>query len=53
MEPRLTDDVAEETGLPVQRVLAALTMLEIDEMIHRQGARSFLRVVEIQEEKRS
>lgn len=46
---RLTDDVAEATELPVQRVLAALTVLEINGMVCRQGARSFLRVVEIQE----
>ncbi|MBE6940132.1 MAG: DNA-protecting protein DprA [Ruminococcaceae bacterium] len=49
VQARLTDDVAEATELPVQRVLAALTVLEINGMVCRQGARSFLRVVEIQE----
>ena len=33
--------------LPSRRVLSALTMLEIDGYIRKQGARAFLRTVEI------
>lgn len=45
--PTLTDEVAEQTGLPVRRVLSALTVLEIDGCVCRQGTRSFLRTVEL------
>lgn len=38
-----TDAVIEETGLMASRVLAALTMLEINGMIRRDGARVLLR----------
>ena len=36
--------------LPSRRVLSALTMLEIDGYVRRQGAGSFLRTVELREE---
>ena len=36
--------------LPSRRVLSALTMLEIDGYVCRQGAGSFLRTVELREE---
>ena len=36
--------------LPSRRVLSALTMLEIDGYVCRQGAGSFLRTVELKEE---
>ena len=36
--------------LPVRRVLSALTVLEIDGYVCRQGARSFLRTVELKKE---
>lgn len=49
-EPLLTDDVAEITGLPVRRVLSALTVLEIDGFAREQGARCFVRTVEIKKE---
>lgn len=51
-EPLLTDEVAEQTGLPIRRVLSALTMLEIDGYAIRQGAGGYLRCVtlEISEE---
>ena len=48
--PLLTDEAAEQTGLPVRRVLSALTVLEIDGYVCRQGARSFLRTVELKKE---
>ena len=46
----LSDEAAVATGLPVRRVLSALTMLEIDGYVCRQGAGSFLRTVELKEE---
>ena len=46
-EPMLTDEVAEETEIPVRRVLSALTMLEIDGYVKKTGAQCFLRAVEI------
>ena len=48
--PLLADEAAVATGLPVRRVLSALTMLEIDGYVCRQGAGSFLRTVELKEE---
>lgn len=35
--PLLTDEAAEQTGLPVRRVLSALTVLEIDGYAQRSG----------------
>lgn len=49
---KLTDDIAEELALPVRRVLSAMTMLEIDGYVTQQGARRFVRAVEIMEEKK-
>ena len=48
--PTLTDDAALLTDLPVRRVLSALTVLEIDGYVSRQGTRSFLRTVELKKE---
>lgn len=48
--PTLTDDAAILADLPVRRVLSALTVLEIDGYVCRQGARSFLRMVELKKE---
>ena len=48
--PLLADEAAVMTELPVRRVLSALTMLEIDGHVRRQGAGSFLRTVEFREE---
>lgn len=48
--PLLADEAAVLTELPVRRVLSALTMLEIDGYVCRQGAGSFLRTVELREE---
>ncbi len=49
-EAMLADDAAAKTDIPIRRVLSALTMLEIDGHIRRQGAGSFLRTVELKEE---
>lgn len=46
-EGKLTDEVAEETGLPVRRVLSALTVLEIDGFARQQGTRRFVRTVDL------
>lgn len=46
-EAMLSDEVAEETEIPVRRVLSALTMLEIDGHVKKTGAQSFVRAVEI------
>ena len=46
-EAMLTDEVAEQTDIPVRRVLSALTMLEIDGYVNKFGAQSFVRTVEI------
>ena len=46
----LADDAALQTDIPIRRVLSALTMLEIDGYVRRQGAGSFLRTVELKEE---
>ena len=49
---KLTDEVAEETGLPVRRVLSALTVLEIDGFVAQCSTRCFVRTVDIKEEKK-
>lgn len=46
-EAMLTDEVAEQTEIPVRRVLSALTMLEIDGYVEKLGAQSFVRTVDI------
>lgn len=51
-EGKLTDEVAEETDLPVRRVLSALTVLEIDGYARQQSPRRFVRTVELMEEKK-
>lgn len=48
-EPLLTDQLAETGGLPIQRVLPALTLLEISGWAAQNGARSFVRTVELPE----
>ena len=42
-EPRLMDEVAVATGLPVTAVMADLTLLEIDGYVTKRGAQSYLR----------
>ena len=48
--PLLTDQLAEDSGLPIQRVLPALTLLEISGWAAQNGARSFVRTVALPEE---
>ena len=45
--PKLSDQLAEEAQLPIQRVLPALTLLEISGWAAQNGARSFVRTVEL------
>ena len=49
--PLLTDEAAEQTGLPVRRVLSALTVLEIDGYAQLSGPRSYVRTVRLHSEK--
>ena len=49
---KLTDEVAEESGLPIRRVLSALTVLEMDGYAAQCSTRCFVRTVEIKEEKK-
>ncbi|MBE6918867.1 MAG: DNA-protecting protein DprA [Ruminococcaceae bacterium] len=51
-EGKLTDEVAEESGLPIRRVLSALTVLEIDGYAAQCSARCFVRTVDIKDEKK-
>ena len=46
---RISDDIAVELGLPVHRVLSALTMLEIEGYAVTTGGRGFIRRVHIEE----
>ena len=48
--PLLTDQLAEDSGLPIQRVLPTLTLLEISGWAAQNGARSFVRTVALPEE---
>ncbi|MBE6990813.1 MAG: DNA-protecting protein DprA [Ruminococcaceae bacterium] len=48
--PLLTDEVAEQTEIPVRRVLSALTVLEIDGYARQSGARRFVPTVRLPEE---
>lgn len=50
--PRLSDQLAEDTGLPIQRVLPALTLLEISGWAAQNGARSFVRTVALPEQEK-
>lgn len=51
-EGKLSDEVAEETGLPMRRVLSALTVLEIDGYAQQSSPRYFVRTVDIKDEKK-
>ena len=48
--PMLTDELAEEIQIPVRRVLASLTILEIDGFVRQSGARCFVRTAELPQE---
>ncbi|MBR5571816.1 MAG: DNA-processing protein DprA [Oscillospiraceae bacterium] len=47
---RLSDDVALDGDIPMRRVLAALTMLEIEGLVAATGGRGFIRTVELEKQ---
>lgn len=48
-EPMLVDDLVEESGIPVRRVLSALTMLEIDGYVFQAPGKRYARTVTLSE----
>lgn len=44
-EPRLADDLIEETGIPARRVLSALTLLELDGHVRQHAGKRYTRTV--------
>lgn len=48
-QPRLSDELALDAGIPMHRTLSALTMLEIAGYAASTGGRSFVRTVELEE----
>ncbi|WP_295586858.1 DNA-processing protein DprA [uncultured Oscillibacter sp.] len=44
-EPMLVDDLIEQTGLPTRRVLSALTMLEIENLVEQHSGKRYTRTV--------
>lgn len=44
-EPRLVDDLIEETGIPARRVLSALTLLELDGHVSQHAGKRYTRTV--------
>ena len=49
--PLLIDEAADRLQLPVAQVLSAVTIMEIDGLIRREGMRKYLRTVEVEETK--
>lgn len=48
-EPRLADDLIEETGIPARRVLSALTLLELDGHVTQHTGKRYTRAVTLVE----
>lgn len=48
-EPLLVDDLIEQTGIPTRRVLSALTLLEIDELVRQHSGKRYTRAVTLTE----
>lgn len=48
-EPRLVDDLIEETGIPARRVLSALTLLELDGHIAQHAGKRYTSAVTLAE----
>ena len=44
-EPALVDDLIEETGIPTRRVLSALTVLEIENLVQQHSGKRYTRAV--------
>jgi len=48
-EPRLVDELIEESGIPTRRVLSALTVLEIDRLVRQHSGKRYTRAVALAE----
>lgn len=48
-EPALMDDLIEESGIPTRRVLSALTVLEIDDLVTQHSGKRYTRRVTLTE----
>ena len=48
-EPVLVDDLIEQSGIPTRRVLSALTVLEIDQMVQQHSGKRYTRAVTLTE----
>ena len=48
-EPALVDDLIEQSGIPTRRVLSALTVLEIEELVRQHSGKRYTRAVSIPE----
>ena len=48
-EPALVDDLIEQSGIPTRRVLSALTVLEVDDLIRQHSGKRYTRIVSLKE----
>ena len=48
-EPLLTDDLIERSGIPTRRVLSALTVLELDNLVRQHSGKRYTRTVTLTE----
>lgn len=48
-EPELVDDLIERTGIPTRRVLSALTVLEIENLVRQHSGKRYTRAVTLTE----
>ena len=48
-EPMLADDLIERSGIPTRRVLSALTVLEIDNLVRQHSGKRYTRTVTLKE----
>ena len=46
-EPMLVDDLIEQTGIPARRVLSALTVLELEQLIEQHSGKRYTRKVNL------
>ncbi|MEI3306080.1 MAG: DNA-processing protein DprA [Dysosmobacter sp.] len=46
-EPMLVDDLIEQTGIPTRRVLSALTVLELEQLIEQHSGKRYTRKVNL------
>ena len=46
-EPVLVDDLIEQSGLPTRRVLSALTVLEIENLVTQHSGKRYSRAVDL------